>query len=272
MVRVDAFAKLTLSLRVLGSRDDGYHEIDALVASVTEPHDHLTITPADETSIEIDDPFARDVPADASNLAWQAADALGARVTIALHKGIPPGAGLGGGSADAAAVLLACGGQLDVDLSAIATTLGADVPFCLDGGAARMRGVGELLEPADVPPLSVVIATPPFGCATADVYRTWDVLGGPSGRGVDPGIAGIGALVNDLEPAAHHIEPRLATFRDAVERAVERTPILAGSGSSYAVLFEDAGDADDARARLEGTVEGSVFVGRTTDTGVALVR
>jgi 4-diphosphocytidyl-2-C-methyl-D-erythritol kinase len=272
MVRVDAFAKLTLSLRVLGTRDGGYHELDAFTVSVTEPHDHLTITPAEETSIAIDGPFARDVPADASNLAWQAADALGARVSIALRKGIPSGAGLGGGSTDAAAVLVACGKELDVDLSAIAATLGADVPFCLDGGAARMRGVGDVLEPAEVPLLSIVVITPPFGCATAEVYRAWDALGGPSGTEVDSGDARVGALVNDLEPAAHHVEPRLVTFRDAVERAGQRTPILAGSGSSYALLFRDAGSAEDARARLEATVEGSVFVGRTTDAGVALVR
>src|SRR5262245_31084151 len=213
MARVDAFAKLTLSLRVLGTRDDGYHELDALTVSVAEPFDQLKITPASQTTIAINGPFAPGVPADASNLAWKAADALGARVAITLHKGIPHGAGLGGGSADAAAVLVACGRGLDVDLYAIARRLGADVTFCLDGGTARMRGVGDLLEPADVPAFWVVIVTPPFGCATADVYEAWDALGGPSGREVDAGIAGVPVLVNGLEPAAQYVQPGLVRLR-----------------------------------------------------------
>jgi 4-diphosphocytidyl-2C-methyl-D-erythritol kinase len=116
------------------------------------------------------------------------------------------------------------------------------------------------------------VVTPTFGCATAAVYQAWDALGGPPGTEVDSGIPTLGRLVNDLEPAAHSIEPRLAACRDAIERAAGRTPILAGSGSSYALLFEDVRDAERARDELEATVEGSVFVGRTADAGVALAR
>jgi 4-diphosphocytidyl-2-C-methyl-D-erythritol kinase len=193
-VRVDAFAKLTLSLRVLGRRADGYHEIDGLVVSVTEPHDSLSIETASGTSLTVTGPFAGGVPVDERNLAWRAADASGRPLAIRLHKGIPHGAGLGGGSADAAAVLAAVDDTVGIDpveLDAVAATLGADVPFCLHGGAARMRGLGETLEPATVPPLAVVIVTPPFVCVTADVYAAWDALGGPAGRAVDVDIGGL---------------------------------------------------------------------------------
>src|SRR5713101_6219851 len=122
-LRVDAFAKLTLSLHVTGVRADGYHELDATMVSINAPYDSLLLKPAANTSLTITGPFAEGVPADASNLAWRAADACGATVEIELRKGIPPGAGLGGGSADAAAVLTALGGD-----PAIAASLGADVP------------------------------------------------------------------------------------------------------------------------------------------------
>jgi 4-diphosphocytidyl-2-C-methyl-D-erythritol kinase len=226
----------------------------------------LVIEPAPAMSLAVDGPFAAGVPTDATNLVWRAADAVGVTRAIHVHKGIPHGAGLGGGSADAAAVLVAVDAP-DVD---VAAKLGADVPFCLRGGAARMRGVGDVLEPADLPPLAVVIVTPPFGCATAAVYAAWDALGGPAGRTVDTGIRDLPTLVNDLEPAALYVEPRLATVRDAIERTAGVAPILAGSGSSYAVLFARDDAAARAGRRLEATGEGAVFVGRTTDVGVAV--
>ena len=104
--RLDAFAKLTLSLHVTGRRADGYHELDALVVAVSEPRDELVIRPAAEPSVSLTGPHAGGVPADGTNLAVRAARELGANVSIELHKGIPTGAGLGGGSADAAAVLV----------------------------------------------------------------------------------------------------------------------------------------------------------------------
>lgn len=252
-MRVDAFAKLTLSLHVTGVRGDGYHELDATMVSVTAPFDGLSITPAAHTSIVVRGPFAAGVPTDRGNLAWRAADACGAAVEIELFKGIPHGAGLGGGSADAAAVLVALGAD-----ASIGATLGADVPFCMRGGAARVRGIGDVIEPFEWPPSIVVVATPLFGCTTADVYRAWDELGGPHGD------------VNDLEPAAHHVEPRLAAFKHAVEEAAGAPAILAGSGSSYAVVYDSNVEAEAARARIEGAIDGSVWIGTTTDAGVAL--
>ena len=262
-VRLDAFAKLTLSLAVEGRRADGYHELDALVVSVNEPHDELVLRPAGDVSIVVSGRHATRVPADETNLAVRAACEAGADVAIELCKGIPPGAGLGGGSADAAAVLV---GVEVPDPVLIAESLGADVPFCLSGGAMRMRGIGDQLEAISLPELWIVIATPAFGCATGDVYRAWDALGGPEGRTVE--IDGLPPLRNDLEPAAHRVEPRLVGFRDAVEAAAGAPAVLAGSGSSYAVVFRDPAEAEAARARVAETVGGQVVVGHTVDSGV----
>lgn len=251
--RVDAFSKLTLSLHVTGTRADGYHELDATVVSINAPYDSLLIRPAARTSLTVTGPFANGVPDDASNLAWRAADAFGAAVEIVLNKGIPTGAGLGGGSADAAAVLSALGAD-----PAIAVTLGADVPFCMRGGSARVRGIGDELEPLETPALVVVVATPPFGCSTADVYRAWDALGGPHHE------------TNDLQPAAEHVESRLVDFKRAVEVAAGVPAILAGSGSSCAVVFEHVVEAERARSRIAAAVHGFVWLGSTASAGVAL--
>jgi 4-diphosphocytidyl-2-C-methyl-D-erythritol kinase len=252
-LRVDAFSKLTLSLHITGARADGFHELDATMVSIDEPHDSLLLKPAMRTSLTITGPFAEGVPADASNLAWRAAEACGATVEISLRKGIPTGAGLGGGSADAAAVLTA----FDAD-PAIAVSLGADVPFCMQGGFARVRGIGDELEPGDPPVLEIVIATPPFGCSTAAVYRAWDELGGPHHES------------NDLQVAAEHVEPRLVEFKRRVEAAAGAPAILAGSGSSYAVVFENVFDADRARTRVAAAVSGSVWLASTAPCGVVL--
>jgi 4-diphosphocytidyl-2-C-methyl-D-erythritol kinase len=253
-VRVDAFAKLTLSLHVTGTRADGYHELDATMVSVSEPHDMLIINRAERTSLTVTGPFAEDVPGDRSNLAWRAADACGGAVDIHLFKGIPSGAGLGGGSADAAAVLTALGAN-----PAIAATLGADVPFCMRGGFALVRGIGDELERGENLALATVVATPPFSCSTAQVYRTWDELGGP--RDDD----------NDLRLAAEDVEPRLVEFRRAVEAAAGAPALLAGSGSSYALVFEHVDEAERARDRIAAAVPGWVWLGSTAPHGVVVL-
>lgn len=231
-VEVIAGAKVTLSLRITGTRADGFHELDAVMVTASEPHDIVTIEPAAHTSLEVTGPFARGIPVDASNLAWRAAEACGASLAIRIHKGIPPGAGLGGGSADAAAVLTALGAD-----AAVGARLGADVPFCMLGGAARVRGIGEALEPLSMAPRSIVIVTPRLACATAAVYGAWDELGGPH------------AEPNDLEPAAFRLEPRLAEFKAALEAAAGAPATLAGSGSSFWVPGDDA---DRLRDRVDG--------------------
>ena len=265
-----AHAKLTLSLRVLGTRDDGYHELDALTVSVSEPHDVLIAERGDEhddarVGLELTGPGAAGIATGADNLAVLAARAILERraaagdppvaLRLRLHKEIPAGAGLGGGSADAAAVLVALDDLLALatplaELERIGAGLGSDVPFCVRGGAARMRGRGERIEPVSVPALHVLVAVPPFSIPTPAVYRAWDELGGPAATRSVAAPGDLPPLRNDLEPAAEKVEPRLASFRRQLTQAAGRDVILAGSGSAFAALYDDATDAVAARERV----------------------
>lgn len=255
-VRVRAPAKLTLTLQVRGRRPDGYHELAALVVSLSEPADALEVdrTPG-PPRIDVDGPEATGVPADRTNLALAAAALAGRSCRIRLHKEIPPGGGLGGGSADAAAVLRALG----VSDRAVAARLGSDVPVCLHGGPAWIRGRGEALEPVTLPPLPpVVVLHPGFGLPTAAVYRAWDDLGGPHGDPV-PAPAALaevtGELVNDLEPAARHLDPRLVLIAETAPRPGSGRWLLAGSGACLWAFADDlqaAGRCRDDLARRPG--------------------
>ena len=122
------------------------------------------------------------------------------------------------------------------ELVSMGAALGSDVPFCVRGGAAHMRGRGELIEPTTVPSLYVLIAVPRFAIATPAVYRAWDDLDGPVSTREVPGPPGLAALTNDLESAAERVEPRLVGFRTRLERAAGAPAILAGSGSACGAL------------------------------------
>ena len=159
-----------------------------------------------------------EVPTDASNLVTGALRLIGEQAAVRLVKRIPPGAGLGGGSSDAAA-LLRTFRVTDVDL---AVRLGADVPFCLRGGRALVSGVGEHVEELTDEQLDFVVITPSFGVSTRAVYEMHDRVGNAGGEGV-----------NDLEGAALAVEPRLARFKAVISNTVGREPTMAGSGSSF---------------------------------------
>jgi 4-diphosphocytidyl-2-C-methyl-D-erythritol kinase len=219
-----AHAKLTTSLRITGVRDDGYHLIDAEMVSL-DLADHLTFSAGD--GLELAGPMAEGLEADDDNLVRRALRAVGRTAHVSLHKAIPAGGGLGGGSSDAAAVLRWAGCD-DLELAA---SLGADVPFCVVGGRARVTGIGEHLEPLPEEPRTYTLVLPPFGCSTVAVYRAWDRLGGPTG------VHG-----NDLEPAALEVEPRLAEWRDRLADATGARPRLAGSGSTWFVEGDFPGD------------------------------
>lgn len=224
-----ARAKLTLSLKVEGVRDDGYHLLDAVMVTL-DLADRIELT--EGTGIEVVEDFgvgdtgarfAREIPTGDENLIARALRVAGRSAAVRLVKRIPAGAGLGGGSADAAAVLR-WAGETD---AAIAASLGADVPFCVTGGMAAVSGVGEIVEPIDFEELNVVLLTPPFGVSTAAVYRKWDVLGGPQTDGP-----------NDLEVAALAVEERLAGWREVLGRLTGYEPALAGSGSTWFVVLD----------------------------------
>jgi 4-diphosphocytidyl-2-C-methyl-D-erythritol kinase len=224
MVAVLAPAKLTLSLRITGVRPDGLHLVDAEMVTL-DFADRLEIDP-DGDGLEVHG--ADRIRAGEDNLVQRALQLCGRRAGVRLHKRIPAGAGLGGGSADAAAVLR-WAGYADV---AGAARIGADVAFCLVGGRARVRGIGEIVEPLPYRDEAYTLVTPPFGCPTVEVYRAWDRLGGPRGE-----------HGNDLEPAALVVAPALAEVRDDLEAATGVRPRLAGSGSTWFVpgAFPGAG-------------------------------
>jgi len=235
-VVLTANAKLTVSLRVTGVRDDGYHLLDAEMVSL-DLADVLTVSAGDGLEV-VPAGGGSAVPPDADNLVARALGLVGRRAHVRLEKRIPAGAGLGGGSADAAAVLR-WAGLTDLDAAA---RLGADVPFCLVGGRARVRGIGELVEPLPYEPRTFTLLTPPFGCSTLEVYRAWDRLGGPVG---DNG--------NDLEPAALEVEPRLGEWRDRLAEATGCRPRLAGSGSTW---FVDGAHPGDGRVVVRAVPTG----------------
>ncbi len=224
MSSVLAPAKLTCSLRVTGTRPDGYHEIDAEMVTL-DLVDELTFASGDH--LEVVGAAGLAVPEGDENLVRRALAALNRRASVRLVKRIPAGAGLGGGSADAAAVLrwAGCGDLL------LAASLGADVPFCLVGGRARVTGVGEVVTPLPPVARTYTLLIPPFGVATMEVYRAWDRLGGPTAGGP-----------NDLEAAALDVAPALGEWRDRLGDATGATPVLAGSGSTWFVEGEFPGE------------------------------
>jgi 4-diphosphocytidyl-2-C-methyl-D-erythritol kinase len=236
-----AHAKLTRSLRITGRRADGYHLLDAEMVSL-DLADHLAVGPGDGIDV-VPAEGGLPVTAGPDNLVVRALTLVGRRAHVVVTKRIPAGAGLGGGSADAAAVLRWAG----VTDPEVALRLGADVPFCLLGGRARVEGVGERLTPLPHEALELTLLIPPFGCSTPEVYTAWDRMGGPSGE-----------HGNDLEPAALVVEPRLAAWRDRLGDATGRTPRLAGSGSTWFVegAFPGDGRVVTRAVRSGGTVGG----------------
>ena len=217
-----ALAKLTLSLRAVGVRADGMHLIDAEMVTI-DFADVLTFSDGDGLDIA-----GREAPDDETNTVRRALAAVRRSAHVRLEKHIPAGAGLGGGSADAAAVLRWAG----CDDVGVAASIGADVPFCMIGGRARVTGIGEIVDPLPFEDRTFTLFTPPVAVSTVEVYRRWDDLGGPTG---DNG--------NDLEPAALAVAPDLARWRNELGDATGMTPRLAGSGSTWFVegAFPGAG-------------------------------
>jgi len=229
-------AKLTVSLRVTGVRPDGYHLIDAEMVTL-DYGDVLTFEEGD--GLEVGGPHAAGVPTGEDNLVRRALAAVGRRAFVRLDKHVPAGAGLGGGSSDAAAVLRWAG----CSDAGVAAGLGADVAFCLAGGRARVRGVGETVEPLPVVARTFTLLVPPVPVSTPAVYREWDALGGP---------AAPDGSANDLEAAALVVAPALAEWRDLLAAATGVRPQLAGSGGTWFVEGEFAGEGRIVARTLAG--------------------
>ncbi|MEX1114889.1 MAG: 4-(cytidine 5'-diphospho)-2-C-methyl-D-erythritol kinase [Akkermansiaceae bacterium] len=254
LLTVKASAKLNLSLRVLARRDDGFHEIDTLMVKLPGLADEIEFREAGGFSFQCDDPT---VPGDESNLvvkavrAYEAATGKSCRHEITLKKVIPHGAGLGGGSSDAAATLHALnqlhGYALAVDpLRELAAKLGSDIPFFLASGAARCTGRGEKIEQVPSPPaLRVLLLKPSFGVSTPDAYGRW------KNSNELPGISyaaqscrGI-SLTNDLERPVFEKHRFLAELKQwLLERRETAAAMMSGSGSTVFAVMHDHADAD----------------------------
>ncbi len=273
-IEITAPAKLTLTLRVLGTRPDGFHELEALTVMISAPVDTLTIGPAVAGVVVLTvNGGGDDIPHDESNLVVRAARAVlppNAGARIELTKRIPSGAGLGGGSADAAAVLRVLRDTHGLDEELVMTAaaaIGSDVPVCVSGRPVFMRGRGERLEAVELAgALHVVVAKPPFSLATPPVFRAWDELGEPRSvrfLSAPPAVAHlVDGFVNDLEPAAERVEPRVREFREALERVTNSTALLAGSGSSYWLPAADDETARQIAAQVRTQLGVETFSGR----------
>jgi 4-diphosphocytidyl-2-C-methyl-D-erythritol kinase len=236
-MREIAYAKLNLALHVRAREADGYHRIETFFA-FCEDGDVVTAEPAEALSLEVTGPFAGALAGNSDNLVLRAARAAGATAAIGLDKRLPVAAGLGGGSADAAAVLRLFGGSM-----AMAAALGADVPACLLSRTARGEGRGDKIEPVELSGLSgmpVLLVNPNVPLPTGSVFKGWD--------GVDRGPLGDWESGrNDLEAPARALVPEIGTVLEALAGAgIAR---MSGSGATCFGLYdkEAARDRDAAR-------------------------
>jgi 4-diphosphocytidyl-2-C-methyl-D-erythritol kinase len=297
-------AKVNVQLAVGGRRADGFHGLASVFFAVGL-YDQLTVTPSSgELTVSVEGPDAEHVPADRSNLAARAAELLAARhgiepsVRLHIAKDIPVAGGMAGGSADAAAALVACDalwglGSTPAELAELAADLGSDVPFALLGGVALGEGRGELLTPLPVGGrFHWVFAVADGGLSTPAVYGECDRLRGRTTGAAeadvpaptaDPALlsalasgdaAALGAaLRNDLQPAALSLRPSLAATLRAGGEAGAIGSLVSGSGPTCAFLAKDAGSAATVAEALaasgtcrevrvtEGPVEGARVVG-----------
>jgi 4-diphosphocytidyl-2-C-methyl-D-erythritol kinase len=270
-ITTNAPAKINLSLRVKAKRGDGFHDVQTILQAI-DLRDRLTFE-ARRGAFEIACATPR-VPTDRTNLVWRAAqrlwDAAGRNgeprdAFVKIEKRIPMQAGLGGGSSDAAAALLALRDLwkmrvADEELVAIASRLGADVPFFFVGGTALGLGRGDEVYPlADLPRWWVVLIMPPFGVSTADAYEWLDQLRSRTSVGSEERyltgtwLGRVVPLVNDMErPVAEH-HPVITALTERLTRLGAVLAAMSGSGSTVFGIFKTAAAADKAVRTLQKT-------------------
>lgn len=272
-VSVFAPAKINLSLHVTGQREDGYHLLDSLVVFASVG-DRIEVRPGSKMSVRTRGPEARGVPNDRSNLVFRVADLFEGRTgaAITLTKGLPVASGIGGGSADAAAAfrgLMTCWSDGEVDpqmfdpartpMAAKLLALGADIPVCLQSAPARMRGIGEVIDPLPpLPVLHVVLINPRVAVSTPQVFGAMDSRENapmparvPAFTGLQGFVSWLGQQRNDLQDAALRIAPEIGHLLDAI--FADPNCMLArmsGSGATCFGIFESADLAKSAAERF----------------------
>ncbi len=276
-----AYGKINFSLDVLGLRSDGYHEIATVMQSISLA-DRLDLQKAAPGQIKLKTDCSG-LPVDQDNLVMKAAVLLQEKyrppwgAEIFLHKRIPLAAGLAGGSADAAAALRSLNELWELELGEeelrqLGRLLGADVPFCLLGGLALARGVGEKLTPLPNPPdLWLVLVKPEGSLSAGRVYRQWDLRGQPSGRHTErvlhalrqaDGRALAACLGNDLEAAACRLLPEIEEIKKELLRRGAWGALMSGSGPTVFGLTGSRREAEALAAYFQGRYP-AVFVART---------
>ena len=214
---IHAPAKLTLSLAIKGVRRSGLHELEAEMVTI-DLQDTLRLREGDiEVTYQGEYPIT---PSPNDDLIVQALNTVGLSMKVNVDKNIPPGGGLGGGSANAAAILR----WANFEDEKKAVHLGSDVPFNIRGGRANVSGVGESITYLPYEEKTFTLILPPFGCSTAAVYKRWDEMGGPKSPNG-----------NDLEPAALDVYPELQKWKEILEEHSQKEARLAGSGSTWFV-------------------------------------
>jgi 4-diphosphocytidyl-2-C-methyl-D-erythritol kinase len=268
-------AKVNLDLCVLGRRGDGYHELDSTVVFV-ELADRLTFRPAERLCLEVTGPWAPALSDEPGNLVLRAAELLaeqagqgpGARITLEKH--IPVAAGLGGGSADAAATLRGLNRLWDLrlhgsDLRSMALRLGADVPVCLESRPARMRGIGGWLDPLpDLPALPLLLVNPGVPVPTGAVFAALEGCFAAAPPGPPPSFLDRAQLLIWLRGRANHLEAparALAPVIDDVLAALRAQPgcaltRMSGSGATCFGLFEEPSHLQAAEAAIRDSEPG----------------
>jgi 4-diphosphocytidyl-2-C-methyl-D-erythritol kinase len=248
-MRVKAYAKINWSLRIAGKRADGFHDLETLFQTISL-HDTLTFEDSDRLSLTCDDPS---IPVDERNLVIRAARSVGRFAEISLHKEIPAGGGLGGGSSDAAATLIALGKPS----SEIALSLGSDVPFFLTGGTAYATGRGEIITPLPrIAGIPLLVLIPEERVSTARAFAMLQRFSPPLGidryRAMieDDLLSHAAELVNDFEEPIFAMLPALRTWKTKLYEEGASWAAMSGSGSTIVGAFRNVRARDAARVRF----------------------
>jgi 4-diphosphocytidyl-2-C-methyl-D-erythritol kinase len=270
-VPLRAFAKVNYALDVLGLRADGYHEVSTVMQSISLADEVELRYPSGgfDLSLEPEEVEIGPQERNTTYLAWKALQRLTGKelpVKVTLRKKIPAGAGLGGGSANAAAVLVGLnelfglGLRLD-ELRGIGAGIGADVPFCISGGTALGEGVGEILTPLPVPPAHLlVVAKPLRGADTAGIYRAYDETRTENTHSVEPVVSALRAgslptlaavVGNDLAPVTRDIIPEVAELEQSLLASGALGASMSGSGPAVYGIFHDEKAAEIGKLTVD---------------------